>query len=151
MIKVLSVLLILAASPISFAKEPVSVYLGALSTHFGKSPREQEGQPREYTNTNPLLAVKYRKFVVGAFRNSFGNPSYFIGRQVHSEKVGNFSFGIAVGATYGYTACTSGKYREKDKFCFALVPEISYTGFKWVQPTIILTGPAASFALKKDF
>lgn len=137
--------ILLMATPVS----AVEIYAGAVSTHFGRQPLDRDGIPQKYQNNNPLLAVKHHSYIAAVFRNSYNDTTFLAGKELINGDWKDLQFSLAAAVTYGYTFCLSGTYRDDKKFCPVLIPQIAYTGFgRRVQPVILFTGPAASFAIK---
>jgi hypothetical protein len=130
----------------SVAAQADSLYTGAWSYHIN---------PAESVNneTHNLLAYETHGYIVGAFKNSFSDPTVVVGKRFELFEAGNFKSGIYVGATYGYYSCTPERGQVEGsrdrKVCFAAVPEISYTKYS-VQPTVMLLGNAVAFSIKWD-
>lgn len=123
-----------------------SLYTGGWSEHIN---------PVMVTNeTHYLLAYEREGYIVGGFKNSFGDPTALAAKRFESEKANRFlgeynlKAGLYVGATYGYYGCDSGG-GEKATVCAAVVPEISYTKYR-IQPTFVLLGNAVAFTIKWD-
>jgi hypothetical protein len=128
-----------------------SIYTGAWSHHMGDKTERTETFVVSIDNeTHYLLAYERAGYVIGGFKNSFGEPTAIAGKRFQLFESGDIEAGVYIGASYGYYSCT----REIDEkqtpnLCPAVVPEISYTKYR-LQPTFMLLGDAFTFSLKWD-
>lgn len=74
------------------------LYTGAWSTH----PMSDE----DYKSRHDLLAVDYRSYMAGYFRNSYGDDTFFLAKNF-TTRVRDWPIeaGVSLGASYGYGHC----------------------------------------------
>jgi hypothetical protein len=118
------------------------LYTGAWSYHINPA----EGVNNE---THNLIAYETHNYIVGAFKNSFSDPTVIAGKRFELFESGDFKAGLYAGVTYGYHGCQQTEDTGKKAVCLAAVPEISYTKYS-VQPTIMILGNAVAFSIKWD-
>lgn len=152
--KTAMLLILLAASALAGADG--YAYLGAWSQH-----PNSKGNVNESHN---LLAYELKGVSVGTFVNSFGDRSYIATIEAASVTMGDFEARALVGVVYGYRECGKSQpepsrheygpmpaVKEGPKlYCPAVIPEISYTGYR-IQPSLILLGPAPALTFKVAF
>lgn len=128
-----------------------SLYTGAWSYHFGDTYMETDEYFSDVSNsTHYLLAYERNNYIVGGFKNSFGDPTDLVGRKFNVFDAGGFEGSLYAGATYGYFACQKDLVepdKQKARVCPALVPEVAYKRFA-VQPAVIILGNAIALTIK---
>ena len=118
-------------------------------------------KPMELNENHNLLAVQYKNFMFGYFKNSFYEDSALLGYKIYHKEFfhSQFRFDLYTGVSYGYRDCFS-KYSEtlmKDyseqsqKVCPLAVPMVTYTGSDLVQPYVALFGSALTVGLSWAF
>lgn len=115
------------------------LHTGAWSKHFSDDA---------YNESHSLLAVEYRSYMAGYFRNSYGEDSVFAAKR-WSWSHGNWEAGIAVGAVYGYRHCFKGWADRSRRVCPLVSPSLTYTKYA-IQPSVLVMGNAAALSVRTN-
>jgi hypothetical protein len=107
---------------LSHESEAQTIYLGAWSKH--RYQHTEEGV--EYNETHNLVAVEYKDFFLGRFKNSYGNESWIVVEWFDKEVYPGLSLGLGLGGVSGYDPCAIGNREGFGDFCLAIVPRIKY-------------------------
>ena len=131
--KILLTALLLILTHNSFAD---GLYTGAWSYHLHQDKWREVGWPLNQTHN--LIAYQHDKYLVGYYKNSFGDDTYMIDIDVYSKQFHDIKFTLYAGASYGYRFCA---FEEADfserKACPHAFPEFKYTKFK-TQPAFLI-------------
>lgn len=120
------------------AMADTSVYLTFASHHFMKE------SDKTYNENNPGVILGYDGYLVGGFKNTFGEQSYLAAKQFDFN-AGNLHYGLIAGGVTGYDySWTTG-----DVTAFA-APYVSYD-IGHVSPTVLLLGKALTFSVGIKF
>lgn len=129
---------ILAALMAFNASADTGVYLTFASHHFMKEV------DKTYNENNPGVILAYDGYLVGGFKNTFGEQSYLAAKQIDFNE-GNLHYGVIAGGVTGYDySWTTG-----DVTAFA-APYVSYD-IGPVSPTALLLGKALTFSIGIKF
>ena len=121
------------------------IYTGSWSYHF-----DQKDHPISNEN-HELIGYQHNSWMVGSYKNSWGDQSYIIGREFSIKQYGNFKFSALVGADYGYMSCdTPPEHTEPPKWCPAILPTVTYVKYD-VQPSLAIMGRALTFQIRWKF
>lgn len=118
-----------------------TLYFGGWSTHLGEPDAP-------YNQSHEMLGYERGNVFAARFINSHNRESYAVAYAWKWQKA-DIQWGIYAGAVYGYRSCY-GDDGEKTVYCPLLVPMVSYTKYA-VQPTVLLMGNAATFAIRYSF
>jgi hypothetical protein len=105
-----------------------------------------------FNEDHNLIGIQYGSYMVGWFKNSFGDDSAIVARDFDLTSFGGIDLGITAGATYGYTDCKVEQYydsKASKKVCPHAALNFIYTDYK-IQPVISvdLTGSVVSLELR---
>jgi len=134
----LIVAFLLVASADAFASGAY-LHTGAWSKHFSDDA---------YNESHSLLAVEYRSYMAGYFKNSYGEDSVFAAKR-WSWSRGNWEAGIAVGAVYGYRHCFKGWADRSRRVCPLVSPSLTYTKYA-IQPSVLFMGNAVALSVRTN-
>jgi len=142
---ILALLLILATN---YATAD-GLYTGAWSYHFHKDKWREVGWPLNQTHN--LIAYKKNKYLFGYYKNSFGDDTIMLDREIYSSQYHDVKFTLYAGVSYGYRFCA---LEEADfshqKACLHAVPEIRYTKYK-LQPAILIMPCCLALSFRHEF
>lgn len=115
-----------------------SLYLGGWSEHLAGG---------SYNTRHDILAYRSDSgYMVGHFFNSYHESTWVVGKSFALGQMAHLELDVGIGATYGYSECVTLKGepydRGKSRACPVVIPELSYTKFDYVQPTLMLFGTA---------
>lgn len=144
--KSLVLFVLLLSSPLAYCD---SLYTGAWSEHVaGKHQESNVGTLDVSNNEHNLLAYEKDGYIIGYFKNSYSSDSAVLGKRFVVFELKDIKAGVYAGATYGYYTCSGmADLDARKKLCPAIVPEISYTKYKF-QPTILMLGGAVAVSVK---
>jgi hypothetical protein len=112
-----------------------SLTTGAWSYHFNKD--------QYITNeNNNLIAINYKNWTAGGFKNSYGIDTYFAAKKFSIASYGHLNFSALAGINYGYNNCQGvinvGINEDQKKvICPVLSPAVTYTRYE-IQPSVLL-------------
>jgi hypothetical protein len=132
----MKILLIALLLIIANNSRAAGIYVGAWSHHINQKEWRESGWPLNQKHN--LIAYQNNKYLIGYYKNSFGDDTYMLDRDIYSKQIYDIKFTLYAGASYGYTFCAfeEPSFAEK-KVCPHLFPEIKYTEYD-LQPAFLI-------------
>ena len=137
---------------LGYQAERVSLYVGGWSHHL-----TERDNGEDFNESHNMFALEVDNYVIGTFKNSFGDQTYAVGYN-YSWEYQDFEYGVLAGVSYGYKE----KYMDDSKTFLnyngwmpLVVPYVNYNLYEdndvSIKPQLMLLGSAVAVTIRVDF
>lgn len=137
---------------LGYQADEVNIYVGGWSHHL-----TERDNGEDFNESHYMFAIEVDNYVVGTFKNSFGDQTYAVGYN-YSWTRGDFEYGTLLGVSYGYKE----KYMDDSKTFLnhngwmpLVVPYVNYNLYEdsdvSIKPQLMLLGSAVAVTVRVDF